>query len=121
MSNIDDVLNNYKSFADELDRQNQDHSKNQETEIEKQGETTPRPVSKLELNQLLSEREKPVLAPTLTPGGSTEQYAHTKTHMHRETRITHIQERLSTMKNKARDDFNMTQQRQDMKEMERDR
>jgi hypothetical protein len=118
MKNTGDASFDYQSFADELDKQDQ---------IEKQPEgndkasTIPKPASKMELQMLLEDRDKPVLQHEYAIGGTTEQYVHARAHEARESRIRYIARTFDKLRNKARDDFNMTQQRADMRKIERDR
>jgi len=77
----------------------------QATQGEKQQNQECSPVSKLELDALNNEREKPVAEPTLTIGGYIEEAVHTETAMVREERAQYINNRLNHMKKRAHDDF----------------
>lgn len=83
-------------------------------------EINQEPVTSAELDGLQEQREEQQPAPELTIGGQREQTVHEDINQEREGRIDYIEERLGKMDNKARDDFNMTQQEQDQKEMEED-
>lgn len=90
---------------------------NQKNETE---ELETKPVDTATLDRLRAERARLELEKHLTPGGITEQTVHTNLNEERETEINHIKERLGSYQDKARDDFNMTQQVQDRKEIEED-
>ena len=113
----DENLTNYPCFADELDKR----ESGKQQGLEKPVDTRPDIATKAELEQLRAERDQPVIAQNYTIGGSIEQHVHSKENANREKRIAALRERLGRPKNRARDDFNRTQQHQDMMELDRER
>lgn len=111
----DEIIHNYQSFADELDRENQNENN---PDHESQAKQTPDIATKAELDHLHQARDQPVLTTDLTMGGEMERRVHEDINLEREDRIRYLEERLDAYKNRARDDFNLTQQHHDMREIE---
>ncbi len=65
------------------------------------------PVSRLEIDNLKTQREKPVCEQNLTIGGVIESYTHSHQHKIRENRIVKLETILKQYKNKGIDNFNM--------------
>jgi hypothetical protein len=63
------------------------------------------PISKLELEQLINERETPVLELHHRIGGTVQQATHEQVAVNREARIRYIQDRFNKMKSLAKDRF----------------
>lgn len=69
------------------------------------------PVTKRELDQLRSDREKPTPVLELTPGGATERIIHKFEQERRTVRESYIENRLDRMEGRAANDFSLAKQR----------
>jgi len=78
-------------------------------------------VTRAQLEALKKNRTQPHAQLTLDPPGTTAKRFRHEMEKRKQERISYMEERLDRMRHKSRDDFNMTQQHQDMKDRERDR
>lgn len=92
---------------------NKEFSRTEQTE-QKPLEQGRAPVSKLELDQLRKEKGKPILEQTLTIGGKTETAVHKQIEREQANRKQYIKERLDSMRNRAKNDFDRSQSDDDM-------
>lgn len=66
-----------------------------------------KPASKSELEKLLAERDRPVLAPEYTIMGQTQKTVQNTLAKERESRIKELMGTLEKQRHRARDDFNI--------------
>lgn len=69
------------------------------------------PVTKLELEELRSQREAATPTLDLTPGGATERIIHKFEQERRDVRESYIANRLERMESRASNDFALAQRR----------
>jgi hypothetical protein len=78
-------------------------------------------VTRAQITKLKKSRAQPQAQLTLDPPGTTAKRFRHEMEQRNQERISSMEERLDRMRHKSRDDFNMTQQHQDMKDRERER
>ena len=76
-------------------------------------------VTKAELDHLKSQRETPSPELTLKPDMSVQHAVDSRVSQLNEQKIAYMERRLEANRNLARDDFNRTQQHQNLKELDR--
>ena len=78
-------------------------------------------VTRAQLEALKKSRTQPQAQLNLDPPGTTAKRFRHEMEKRKQERMSYMEERMDRMRHKSRDDFNMTQQHQDMKDRERER